>query len=171
VRIIAATNRDLQAAIAQKTFREDLYYRISEVSVTIPPLRERGSDAVLIANYLLQQACKRHGRSLPKLGPDAIAAIEQYSWPGYVRELENRVNAAAIMAEGKIVTAEDLTLSPAAAQSVADVLPLREVRQRAEAQAVQRALAIAGGNISKAAELLGVTRPTLYDLMERIAAA
>lgn len=166
VRIIAATNRDLQAAIAAGSFREDLYYRISEIAVPIPPLRDRGSDPVLIANYLLQQACKRHGRPLPKLSGDAIAAIEKYNWPGNVRELENRINAAAIMAEGKLVTAADLSLEPTAAQRE-ELLPLREVRQRAEALAIQRALAIAGGNISKAAEMLGVTRPTLYDLMER----
>ena len=169
VRIIAATHRDLKAAIAEKSFREDLFYRISEVAVNIPPLRERGSDAVLIANYLLQQACKRHGRPALKLGPDALAAIEQYPWPGNVRELENRVNAATIMAEGKLVTAGDLTLEGQAAG--AGVESLREVRQRAEAAAVQRALAVTGGNISKAAELLGVTRPTLYDLMERTGAA
>ena len=169
VRIIAATHRDLKAAIAEKTFREDLFYRISEVAVQIPPLRERGSDAVLIANYLLQQACKRHGRPALKLAPDAIAAIEQYPWPGNVRELENRVNTAAIMSEGKMVTAADLTLEGQGAE--AEVLPLREVRQRAEAAAVQRVLAITGGNISKAAELLGVTRPTLYDLMGRTGAA
>ena len=169
VRIIAATHRDLKAAIAEKTFREDLFYRISEVAVQIPPLRERGSDAVLIANYLLQQACKRHGRPALKLAPDAIAAIEQYPWPGNVRELENRVNTAAIMSEGKMVTAADLTLEGQGVE--AEVLPLREVRQRAEAAAVQRALAITDGNISKAAELLGVTRPTLYDLMGRTGAA
>ncbi len=110
VRIIAATHRDLKAAIAEKAFREDLFYRISEVAVTIPPLRERGSDSVLIANYLLQQACRRNGKPLLKLAPDAVAAIEQYPWPGNVRELENRVNAAAIMAEGKMVTAADLNL-------------------------------------------------------------
>ena len=171
VRIIAATHQDLKAAIAAKSFREDLFYRISEVAVNIPPLRERGSDAMLIANYLLQQACKRHGRPALKLGPDALAAIEQYPWPGNVRELENRVNAAAIMAEGKLVTAADLTLERQASEGEAGIEPLREVRQRAEAAAVQRALAVTGGNISKAAELLGVTRPTLYDLMGRTGAA
>jgi two-component system NtrC family response regulator len=165
VRIIAATHQDLKAAIAEKSFREDLFYRISEVTVNIPPLRERGSDAVLIANYLLQEACKRHGKAQLKLAPDAIAAIERHPWPGNVRELENRVNAAAIMAEGKLVTAEDLTLErPAEGETI---LSLREVRQRAEAAAIERALAVASGNVSKAAELLGITRPTLYDLMER----
>ena len=167
VRIIAATHRDLQAAIAERTFREDLFYRISEVAVTIPPLRERGSDPVLIASYLLQQACRRNDRPLLKLSPDAVSAIEKHPWPGNVRELQNRMNSAAIMAEGKLVTAADLNLQPAVGPDEAEILPLREVRQRAEAAAVQRALAVTAGNVSKAAELLGVTRPTLYDLMER----
>ena len=169
VRVIAATHRDLKAAIAEKTFREDLFYRISEVTVSIPPLRERGADAVLIANYLLLEACKRHGKAQLKLAPDALSAIERYAWPGNVRELGNRVNAAAIMAEGTIITAADLALEPGAGDAA--MLSLREVRQRAESAAVERALALAGGNISKAAELLGVTRPTLYDLMERISIA
>ncbi len=165
VRVIAATHRDLKAAIAEKTFREDLFYRISEVTVNIPPLRERGADAVLIAQYLLQEACKRHGKAQLKLAPDAIGAIEHYAWPGNVRELGNRINAAAIMADGTMISAEDLALEPPA--DGGPILSLREVRQRAESAAVQRALAVTGGNISKAAELLGVTRPTLYDLMER----
>ena len=169
VRVIAATHRDLKAAIAEKTFRDDLFYRISEVAVNIPPLRERGADAVLIANYLLLEACKRHGKAQLKLAPDALSAIERYAWPGNVRELGNRVNAAAIMAEGAMITAADLALEPAAGDAA--MLSLREVRQRAESAAVERALALAGGNISKAAELLGVTRPTLYDLMERISIA
>ena len=166
VRIIAATHRDLKAEIAAGRFREDLYYRIGEVTVDIPPLRERGADAVLLANYLLQQACKRHGKPLLKLAPDAIAAIEQYAWPGNVRELENRVNTAAIMCEEKLIGAADLSLGAAAAGE-GQILPLREIRQQAESAAVRRALALTGGNIAKAADLLGVTRPTLYDLMER----
>ena len=168
VRIIAATHRDLTAEIAAGRFREDLYYRIGEVSVAIPPLRERGADAVLLANYLLQQSCRRHGKPLLKLAPDAIAAIESHPWPGNVRELENRINGAAIMSEGKLIFAADLCLG-ATETSEAQILPLREVRHRAESAAVQRALALTGGNIAKAAELLGVTRPTLYDLMERTA--
>jgi len=170
VRIIAATNTNLEQAIEQKTFRADLFYRINEVPVVIPPLRERGSDSVLIASYLLQQACKRHGRPQLKLSPDAILAIESYAWPGNVRELENRVNSAAIMSEGKLVSAADLSLSQME-QGAPQLLTLREVRQRAETEAVQRALAMAGGNISKAAELLGITRPTLYDLMQRASTA
>ena len=169
VRIIAATHRDLKAAIAEKLFREDLFYRISEVTVNIPPLRERGADAVLIANFLLQAACRRHGKPFLKLAPDAIAAIEQYPWPGNVRELENRVNAAAIMVESKTVTAEDLSLEPPA-EDAGNSLSLRDARRHAENAAVERALAVTGGNISKAAELLGVTRPTLYEILERTSA-
>jgi two-component system NtrC family response regulator len=165
VRVVAATHRDLGLEMGRKAFREDLYYRISEVSVVIPPLRDRGSDAVLMANYFLRRACRRHGGPRLSLSSGAIAAIESHAWPGNVRELENRVNAAAIMAEGKHVTASDLLLER---PEEGEVIPsLREVRRRAETAAVQRALAITGGNITKAAELLGVTRPTVYDLMGR----
>jgi two-component system, NtrC family, response regulator len=166
VRIVAATHRDLEASIQQGTMRADLFYRISEISVRIPPLRERESDVILIANFLLRRAVKRNGRSALKFSPEAVAAMEQYAWPGNVRELENRVNSAAIMTDGQIVGSADLGLQPTALDE-SDSLNLREVRLRAESRAVSRALAIAGGNISKAAELLGVTRPTLYDLMQR----
>jgi two-component system, NtrC family, response regulator len=166
VRIVAATHRDLEAAIQQGTMRADLFYRISEISVKIPPLRERESDAVLIANYLLRKAAKRNGRSALKFSPEAVTAIERYPWPGNVRELENRVNAASIMTEGAVVSSADLGLKPVEPDE-SDPLTLREVRFRAESRAVSRALAIAGGNISKAAEILGITRPTLYDLMQR----
>ena len=166
VRIVAATNRNLEDAIERSAFRQDLYYRISEVAVRIPPLRERESDAVLIANFLLQKCCKRHGRPALRLAPEAVRAIESYSWPGNVRELENRINSAAIMAEGKLITAADLSLRQAQPQEP-EPFALREVRLRAETQAVRRALAAAAGNISKAADLLGVTRPTLYDLLDR----
>jgi two-component system NtrC family response regulator len=166
VRIVAATHRDLEAAIAQGTMRQDLFYRIGEVSVRIPPLRERESDVILIANYLLRRAAKRNGRTALKLSPEAVAALERHTWPGNVRELENRINAASIMTEGQVVGSQDLGLQPGETDEM-DSLNLREVRLRAESRAVGRALAIAGGNISKAAELLGVTRPTLYDLMQR----
>jgi two-component system NtrC family response regulator len=167
VRIVAATNRDLEAAMKEGSFRQDLYYRVSEITVAIPPLRARQSDSVLIANYLLQQACERHGRNSLRFAAEALQAIEAYSWPGNVRELENRVNRAAIMADGKLVTVTDLGLSPVTA-AADEHLTLREIRSRAEGQAVQRALALSEGNVSQAAKLLGVTRPTLYDLMEQL---
>ena len=166
VRVIAATHRDLKAQIARGRFREDLYYRLGEVPVVIPPLRERGSDAVLIAGHLLQQSCRRHGKPTLTLTPDAIAAIERHAWPGNVRELENRLNAAVIMSEGTVIRAADLSLGPVAPEAT-EVLPLREVRRQAEAAAVQQALKITGGNIARAAELLGVTRPTFYVAMQR----
>jgi two-component system, NtrC family, response regulator len=168
VRIVAATNRDLESAMRQGTFREDLYYRISEVTVAIPALRERDTDALLIANCFLRQASQRHGRNALCFTPQAVQCIEEHSWPGNVRELENRISRAVIMAEGKAVTVADLGF-PLAPEQGSDILTLREVRRRAEAQAIQRALALAGGKVAVAAKILGITRPTLYDLMDEMA--
>ncbi len=166
VRIVCATHKDLQAMIVGGEFREDLYYRISEVSVTIPPLRERAGDAGVIAQKILEARAREHGRSVRSFTQDALAAIQAYPWPGNVRELGNRINRAVILAEGRQITADDLGL-PTAADGVS-WLNLREVRARAESEAVRQALALTEGNISRTAELLGVTRPTLYDAMERL---
>jgi two-component system NtrC family response regulator len=157
--------------VQQGSFREDLYYRIAEVSIAIPPLRDRPGDALLIARMFLKSAAARHGRR-EKIQLDAAAeqAIGAYPWPGNVRELENRINRAAIMCEGTTVTAEDLALGvggPDAEPVAAPFLNLRDVRLRAETAALRQALATAEGNVSRAAELLGVARPTIYDLMER----
>ena len=165
VRIVAATNRDLQAAIAQRTFREDLYYRLSEVTIAIPPLRERESDAVLIASHILRRT--RRGGRPARFAPDAIAAIESHTWPGNVRELENRVKRALIFAEGPLITAGDLGLAADKADW-SDVPTLRETRRRAENLAVQRALALTGGNLAQAAKLLDVTRQMLYNIVSRM---
>jgi two-component system NtrC family response regulator len=168
VRIVAATNRDLESAMKQGAFREDLYYRISEMVIAIPALRERDSDALLIANFFLKQASQRHGRSALRFTREAVQSIEEYPWPGNVRELENRISRSVIMAEGKNVTAADLGFAAPVEQGSA-MLTIREVRRRAEAQAVQRALALSGGRVSVAAKMLGITRPTLYDLMDEMA--
>jgi len=168
VRILAATNRDLESAMKQGTFREDLYYRISEVVIPVPPLRERNSDALLIASYFLKQASQRHGRNALRFTPEAVQCIEEHAWPGNVRELENRISRSVIMAEGKAVTAADLGFAEATDQGE-ELLTLREVRRRAEAQAIQRALALSGGKVALAAKMLGITRPTLYDLMDEMA--
>jgi two-component system, NtrC family, response regulator len=165
LRIICATNRNLDALIGRGTFRDDLFYRISEVTVRLPPLRDRQGDSLLLAQFLLQQMAERFGKPSRGLAPDAIRAIQAYRWPGNVRELENRIKGAVIMAEGSVVTAGDLGL-PDPGESP-DHLNLRVARQRAEAQAARQALAVARGNLSRAAEFLGVTRPTLYDLLER----
>jgi two-component system NtrC family response regulator len=166
VRIVCATNKDPLCLIQAGEFREDLYYRISEVTVKIPPLRDRGGDAVVIARAILDRRATEHGRPLRGFTPGAMKAIETYPWPGNIRELENRVNGAVIMTEGKYVSEVDLGLP---CESDADVswLNLRLARQRAEREAIRQALAVAGWNLSRAAELLGITRPTLYDLLDK----
>jgi two-component system NtrC family response regulator len=165
LRIVCATNRNLDALIGAGTFREDLYYRLSEVTIRVPPLRDRQGDSLLLAQILLQDMSERFGRPTRGLAPDAIRAIQAHRWPGNVRELENRIKGAVIMAEGAVVTAQDLGLQDPGDDP--DFLNLRAARQRAEAQAVRQSLAVARGNLSRAAELLGVTRPTLYDLLAK----
>ena len=166
VRVVCATHQDLPALIEAKQFRQDLYYRISEVSLTLPPLRSRPSDAVVLARAILHRAAQELPRAPKSFTDDALKAIQSHPWPGNVRELENKVRSAAIMASGAQLTADDLGLA-SGAESVA-VLNLKTVRTRAERQAVEQALAMTGGNVSHSAELLGVTRPTLYDLLEKL---
>ena len=168
VRIVCATNQDLRTMIGNGQFREDLYYRISEVSVQIPPLRERLGDAVVIAQAIMDRRAREHSRPIRGFTPDAMKAIQSYPWPGNIRELENRINGAVIMTEGKYVGVEDLGLPAASSDSGAgEYLNLRSARQRAETEAIRQALAVSGGNVSRAAEILGITRPTLYDLLEK----
>ena len=164
VRVVCATNKNLQEAMASGAFRNDLYYRISEITISIPPLRERGGGRIVLAQHLLNKFSSQLGRAIKGFTDDGHDAIEAYEWPGNVREMENKIKAAVIMAEGKLVTAADLGLSVTAA---APSLNLRIVRQHAETQAIRQALTRAAGNISRSAELLGVTRPTLYDLMAK----
>ena len=165
LRIICATNRKLEALIGAGTFREDLFYRISEVTIRVPPLRERQGDSLLLAQFLLQQISERFSKPTRGLSPDAIRAIQAHSWPGNVRELENRIKGAVIMAEGAVVGAKDLDLQDPGDDP--EYLNLRVARQRAEVQAVRQSLAVTKGNLTRAAEMLGVTRPTLYDLLEK----
>jgi two-component system NtrC family response regulator len=165
VRIVCATNKDLAGMISRSEFREDLFYRISEVTVRIPPLRERAGDAVVIAQSIMERRAREHGRSLRGFTPEAIRAIQCYPWPGNIRELENRINAAVIMSEGKSIGIADLGL-PAGSPS-GEFLNLRAARQRAEHEAIRQSLAVSNGNLSRAAELLGITRPTLYDLLAK----
>jgi two-component system NtrC family response regulator len=164
-RIVCATNRNLEELIAAGKFREDLFYRISEISLRIPALRERQGDSVLLAQWLLQQMAERFGKPAATFSPEAIRAVQAHQWPGNVRELENRIKGAVIMAEGPVVTPADLKLEEADADP--EHLNLRAARHKAEVQAARQALALAGGNLSRAAELLGVTRPTLYDLLAK----
>jgi two-component system, NtrC family, response regulator len=164
-RILCATNRNLEELIAAGKFRDDLFYRISEVTLRIPALRDRQGDCVLLAQWLLQQMAERFGKSVRAFSPEAIRAVQAHKWLGNVRELENRIKGAVIMGEGSVITPTDLGLSDP--ECDAEHLNLRVARHKAETQAARQALALAGGNLSRAAEYLGVTRPTLYDLLEK----
>jgi two-component system NtrC family response regulator len=165
VRVVCATNKDLPTSISEGSFREDLYYRVSEITIQIPPLREREGGRLILARALLNKYAGQHGRPLRGFTQEAQAAVQAYRWPGNVRELENKIKGAVIMAEGKQVTAEDLGLAEASEDG--PDLNLREVRKRAESHAIKRAMVFAAGNISQAAKLLGITRPTLYDLLQK----
>jgi two-component system NtrC family response regulator len=165
VRIVCATHQNLHDLIVEKRFREDLFYRLSEIVVSIPPLRNRVGDAALLAHHFKNKFSAQDGRSSLSFSAEALAIIESYLWPGNVREMENCIKRAVIMAEGAQINGEDLGLS--AASTMEEPINLRQVRDEAEYKALVKALARVDGNIAKAAELLGVSRPTLYDLMNR----
>jgi two-component system NtrC family response regulator len=166
VRVVCATNQNPIELIKQNLFREDLYYRVSEMTIDIPPYRDREEGRLILARHLLAKCAQQQNRAISSFTDDANDAIEAYSWPGNVRELENKIKGAVIMAEGKQVTAADLGIEGADAQDHMS-LNLREVRQHAESKAIRIALMKSFGNISRAAEQLGVTRPTLYDLLNK----
>jgi two-component system NtrC family response regulator len=168
VRIICATHQDLQKQINEGRFREDLFYRISEMTIRIPALTERSGDAAVLARNFLARFSKEHGVSVKGFDETALAAIDNYSWPGNVRELESRVKRAVIMAEGSQVTVHDLELEEQSSNG-AEPLPLnlRQVREKAEMDAIVRAMGLNGGNVSETANLLGITRPTLYGMLEK----
>ena len=165
VRVVCATNQNPENLIKEGLFREDLFYRVSEITINIPPYRDREEGRLILARTLLHKYAKLQKRAINGFSKDAVAAIEAYSWPGNVRELENKIKGAVIMADGKMVTAMDLGLTEGDEEG--ESLNLREVRQVAESKAIRVALTRSYGNISKAAELLGITRPTLYDLLNK----
>lgn len=165
VRVICATHQNIQKLIEEGSFREDLYYRISEVTIKIPPLKSREGDALVLAKAFLARFTKEYGRQITGFSKDAILAIEHYSWPGNVREIESRVKRAVIMTDDSQITLEDLELEV----PTDEVLPLnlKQVRGEAERKAILRALNHADANVSDTAKILGITRPTLYSLMEK----
>ena len=165
-RIVCATHQDLDAMTADGRFREDLYYRLAEIVVRIPGLSERPGDAVLLARHFVQKFAREMKTPVTGLAPDAVAAIDRHPWPGNVRELENRIKRAVIMAEGKLVTAQDLDLT-AGEEKEALPINLRSAREQTDRRAIHQALVRTENNISAAARLLGVSRPTLYDLMKQ----
>ncbi|HET9145156.1 MAG TPA: PEP-CTERM-box response regulator transcription factor [Sphingomicrobium sp.] len=167
-RIVCATHQDLDAMIADGRFREDLYYRLAEIVVKIPSLAERSGDAVLLARHFVNRFARELNAGVQLLGPDAVDAVDAYNWPGNVRELENRIKRAVIMADGKAITAGDLDLQTGVVPSD-DVLPinLRAAREVADRKAIRQAMSRTENNISGAAKLLGISRPTLYDLLKQ----
>lgn len=166
VRIVGATHQDLKALTKEGKFREDLYYRLAEIVIDIPPLRARIGDAALLAHAFVRRFALEQNRGTMTLGEDALRAIESHNWPGNVRELENCIKRAVIMADGNQITRDDIGLNTASDDDL-ETLDLRRVRDEAEKGAIIKALARVNGNVVKAAEVLGVSRPTLYDLMHR----
>ena len=167
VRVVCATNQNLEQMVADKTFREDLFYRVSEITLNIPPLRDRDEDVIILAQYFLQHYAKEYKRNVKSFSADALSAIKGHRWPGNIRELQNKVKSSVIMTTGTQVTAIDLGFFDQQDTSFELSLNLRVVREQAESIAIQKAYALADGNMSKTAELLGVTRPTLYSLIEK----
>ncbi|MGH7995402.1 MAG: PEP-CTERM-box response regulator transcription factor [Opitutaceae bacterium] len=166
-RVIAATNADLKKKMAESVFREDLYYRLAVVQIVLPPLRERGEDVTLLARSLLHRYAEETGKPGISFGPEALRAIRSYTWPGNVRELQNRVKRGVIMSGNRRVTAQDLEL--AAAASGGSATSLKDAREAVEREMITEALRKHSGKITAAAADLGVSRPTFYELMEKLA--
>jgi two-component system NtrC family response regulator len=165
-RIVCATHQDLEAMIAGGRFREDLYYRLAEIVVKIPSLGERPGDAALLARHFVNRFARELNSKVQSLSPDALAAIDTYAWPGNVRELENRIKRAIIMADGRTVSAHDLDL-PGTESQDGEAINLRAARELADRRAIRQAMSRTENNISGAAKLLGISRPTLYDLLKQ----
>ncbi|HMV18308.1 MAG TPA: PEP-CTERM-box response regulator transcription factor [Zoogloea sp.] len=168
VRIICATHQDVKGLIQTGRFREDLYYRLAEIVVDIPALRDRDGDAVLLAHAFVQRFAASNGRGTMTLTDDAVQAIESHRWPGNIRELENAIKRSVIMADGNCISADDIGVGDGTVEEgELEALNLRVVRDEAERRAVIRVMARVNGNVARAAEVLGISRPTLYDLMNR----
>jgi two-component system NtrC family response regulator len=167
VRVVSATNQPLEEQAGTGRFRGDLLYRLNGITVRIPPLRDRGGDALLLARFFLARFAREHGRRLRGFDPAASEAIVAHRWPGNVRELENRVRRAALMSDGPLVSIDDLEIAPASVAADDEAgFDLRTARMRAEREAIERALTRSQGSLSAAARLLGISRPTLYALLE-----
>ena len=167
IRVICATHRDIQTMVGEETFREDLFYRIGEIPINIPPLRDREQDIVLLARTFLNQYREEFNAKAKSFSDGAIRAMLAHRWPGNIRELQNKLKSAVIMAEGTVIQADDLGLLEPSEDFESEILNLREVREQAESKAIRKAYQRADKNMSKTAELLGVTRPTLYSLIDK----
>jgi two-component system, NtrC family, response regulator len=165
-RVLTATNMDLKQGISDGRFREDLYYRIEVVSIDLPPLRKREGDILLLANAFLRKYVAENKKKITGFTKQALREIEVYGWPGNIRELENRIKRAVIMAEGSRITPMDLELTSSHAKY--EGKSLKEARDAMERDLVKRAISRNKGNLTKAAEELGLSRPTLYEMMEKL---
>jgi two-component system NtrC family response regulator len=166
VRVVCATHHDLGECIKAGTFREDLYYRVSEIVIRIPSLRDREGDRILLARTFLEKYAGEHGRTFRGFSEKACELIEAYDWPGNVRELENRVKRAVVLADGKTISVSDLGFQ--GKEDIVQGLDLREAREDAESKVIRRALDIYNYNMSRTADALGVSRPSLYSLMKKL---
>jgi len=163
IRIVCATNKDVTQMVTDGTFREDLYYRISEMVIAIPPLRDRPADKTLLARFLLNKYAKEQNRKISSFSTAASNTIEKYEWPGNIREMENKIKRAVLMCEGKRISTEDLGM----VENASAPITLRQARQDAETEVITTSISLTNGNLSSAAKLLGITRPTLYDLINK----
>ena len=170
-RLVTATNADLKQMIDSGKFREDLYYRLAVITIRLLPLRERGEDIVFLAREFLQRYAAQNGRTKLVFAPDALRAITRYSWPGNVRELQNRVKRGVIMASGSRLTAKDLELEQDHDVAPSSAATLKQAREQVERELIQQALKKNSGRITSAAADLGISRPTLYELMEKLGIA
>ncbi len=167
VRVIAASNRNIEEELKNGTFREDLYYRLNVISISLPPLRERGEDVILLANTFLNRFSREMGINTNGFSDEALLALRSYNWPGNVREVENKIRRAIIMARGPYITPEDLDLKEPDKKKKPEKLTLKEARDRLESQYIREALRRSNGNVTHASELIGVTRSTFYSIMEK----
>lgn len=165
-RIVCATHQDVEAMAGEGTFREDLFYRLAEIVIKIPTLAERAGDPALLAKYFLGRFAREMNPQVKGFAPDALAAIDMHEWPGNVRELENRVKRAVIMADARLISAEDLDLQNGEDED-ASALNLKSAREESDRKLIRHALARSEGNISGTARMLGISRPTLYDLLKQ----
>ncbi len=165
IRVIAATNRVLEDEIRKGTFREDLYYRLNVVAIALPPLRDRGDDLVVIARYFLQKYAKEFGVRVRGFTPSALVAMRKYGWPGNIRELENRIKKAVVLADRALVSAEDLDLRP---EILEPILPLAQAKEEFQKRYINDVLERNGGNRTKTAKDLGVDPRTIFRHLEKM---
>jgi DNA-binding NtrC family response regulator len=164
IRVIAATNRDLEAETKAGRFREDLYYRLNVVRLHLPPLRDRGDDIEVLARYMLSRYAPEYGGKVRGFSPSAMLAIKRYRWPGNIREMENRIKKAVVLADKTVLGPDDLGINP---EEIPAILPLSDARDRWQRSYINEVLGLNGGNRTKTARDLGVDPRTIFRHLEK----